>query len=239
MSTLTVVRHGQASFLAENYDRLSQLGEQQARLLGEYWLEKGVRFDHAVYGPCERQIRTGEIIGDLYRAAGAVWPQPASDPDLDEFPAELVVRTFLPELQRRYAHLDRAVSEFVSTTDANTKRRIFDRVLREVSQRWLSGEVGREDIPTWQQFCHRIEAAMERVKQATPKSGHAVVFTSGGPTAATARAALGLSYESTLELTWSPKNASFSEFLFTSDRFSLHTFNNTPHLEGPHLITYR
>lgn len=239
MSTLTVVRHGQASFLAENYDRLSPLGEQQARLLGEYWKTKGIRFDRVVYGPCERQIRTGEIIGTVFRAASLEWPEPVTDPDLDEFPAETVVRTFLPELQQRHAHLDRAVNEFLAASDVGVKRRIFDRVLREVSQRWLSGEVGRHDIPTWQQFCHRIEAAMERVKTATPKSGHAVVFTSGGPTAATARAALGLSYESTLELTWSPKNASFSEFLFTSDRFSLHTFNNTPHLEEPDLITYR
>lgn len=239
MSTLTVVRHGQASFLAENYDRLSRLGETQARLLGEYWKGKGVRFDRVVYGPCERQIRTGEIIGDLYRAAGLGWPEPANDPDLDEYPAETVVRTFLPELQRTYPHIDQAVNEFLATSDADVKRRIFDRVLREVSQRWMAGEVGRPDIPSWQDFCHRIEASIGRVKVATPKSGHSVVFTSGGPTAATARAALGLSYESTLELTWSPKNASFSEFFFTADRFSLHTFNNTPHLEEPDLITYR
>ncbi len=70
-------------------------------------------------------------------------------------------------------------------------------------------------------------------------SGSAAVFTSGGPTAATVRSALGLSYESTLELTWSPKNASYTEFFFTTDRFSLHAFNNTPHLDDPALITYR
>jgi broad specificity phosphatase PhoE len=239
MSTLTVVRHGQASFLADDYDRLSELGERQARLLGDYWVRHRISFDCVVYGPCERQIRTGEIVGDVVRGAGLPWPVPAIDPDLDEFPAELVVRTFLPELRRRYPHLDRAVNEFVSTDTKDVKRRIFDKVLREVSQRWLSGEVSRDEIPTWKQFCQRVEAAIGRVKLRTPKSGHSVVFTSGGPTAATARAALGLSYESTLELTWSPKNASYSEFLFTADRFSLSTFNNTPHLAGPDLITYR
>ncbi|MBM3814434.1 MAG: hypothetical protein FJW20_22650 [Acidimicrobiia bacterium] len=64
MSILYVIRHGQASFLSENYDRLSELGERQSRLLGEHWLSRGRRFDQVYYGPCERQIRTGgEVAG--------------------------------------------------------------------------------------------------------------------------------------------------------------------------------
>ncbi len=239
MSTLTVIRHGQASFLAENYDKLSAMGERQARLLGEYWVARGARFDAVTYGPCERQIRTGEIVADAFREAGAPWPEPVIDPDFDEFPAEAVVRRFLPELCARYPDLAATVARFQAEGDRGVKRRLFDRVLREVSQRWLSGEASAPDIPTWQDFCHRIAAAVDRAKERCPKSSHAAVFTSGGPTAATARLALSLGYESTLELTWSPKNASFSEFLFTADRFSLHTFNATPHLDDPQLITYR
>ena len=37
MSVLTLVRHGQASFFAADYDRLSPAGEGQARHLGDYW----------------------------------------------------------------------------------------------------------------------------------------------------------------------------------------------------------
>jgi broad specificity phosphatase PhoE len=239
LSTLTVVRHGQAAFLSDNYDRLSPLGERQARLLGEYWLARGVRFDAVVHGPAQRQIRTGEIIADLYRNAGQPWPDPATDPDFDEFPGELLARRFLPILIARHPHIARAWNEFHSTTDMRTKQRNFDRVLREVTSRWLSGEVAAPDVPTWQDFCHRVADAVDRARSGCPKSGAVVVFTSGGPTAATSRVALGLSYEATLELTWSPRNCSFAEFLFTDGRFSLHTFNSTPHLDEPELLTYR
>lgn len=239
MSAIWVVRHGQASFLAENYDRLSPLGERQARLLGEHWLAAGVAFDRVYYGPAERQIRTGEIIGDLYKQAGRSWPEPAVDPDLDEFPFEPLVRRFLPELMARHPHLAAAVAQFQAATEAGPKQRLFDRVLRDVSQRWVTGEVGTPDLPSWPHFCHRVEEAVARIREVAPKASRVGVFTSGGPTAATARVALQLSYEATLELTWSPRNASVSEFLSTQGRFSLSTFNSTPHLPDASLLTYR
>jgi broad specificity phosphatase PhoE len=239
MGAIWVVRHGQASFLAENYDRLSPLGERQARLLAEHWLKEGVSFQQVYAGPAERQIRTGEIIGGVYRQAGQPWPEATVDPDLDEFPAETVVRRFLPELMSRHAHLAASVAEFQAATEYLPKQRLFDRVLREVSQRWMLGEVDAADIPSWRDFCHRVEAAVGRIRAAAPRSSRVAVFTSGGPTAATARVALGLSYEATLELTWSPRNASVSEFLFTGERFSLSTFNSTAHLPEASLLTYR
>ena len=39
-------------------------------------LKEGVRFTQVYYGPAERQIRTGEIVGDLYKQAGRHWPEP-------------------------------------------------------------------------------------------------------------------------------------------------------------------
>ena len=46
MSTLYLVRHGQASFGTDNYDRLSAIGEEQARELGRYFVASGERIDH-------------------------------------------------------------------------------------------------------------------------------------------------------------------------------------------------
>lgn len=239
MSAIWVVRHGQASFLADNYDRLSPLGERQSRLLGDHWLQAGVTFDQVYSGPAERQIRTGQIIAEAYREAGRPWPGPMVDPELDEFPAEDVFRHCLPVLLARHPHLAASFAEFQAATEFLPKQRAFDRLLREVSQRWMLGEVDGLGVPTWRDFCHRIEAAVSRIRAAAPKSSRIAVFTSGGPTAATARVALGLSYEATLELTWSPRNASVSEFLFTSGRFSLSTFNSTAHLPEASLLTYR
>ncbi|MFN7918938.1 MAG: histidine phosphatase family protein [Bryobacteraceae bacterium] len=239
MSLLSVVRHGQASFLSDNYDRLSPTGEVQARHLAQYWIERGVAFDCVYHGPAERQIRTGAIIGDAFRAAGRPWPEPVRVDALDEFPAEEVVRSFLPRLLPEHPHLREHVDQLRNGDDRRAKQRAFDSMLRDVSERWLRGEVHDPAIPTWQDFCHRIERAIQGIVEDAPRSSSVAVFTSSGPMAATARMALGLTYEATLELTWSPRNSAVSEFLFTPGRFSLSTFNATPHLADPDLITYR
>ena len=67
MALLTLVRHGQASFLQDNYDKLSERGELQSRILGEYWLRTGAAFDQVYYGPACRHLRTGEIVAEVYR----------------------------------------------------------------------------------------------------------------------------------------------------------------------------
>src|SRR6266849_5247757 len=86
MALLTLVRHGQASFLESNYDKLSERGERQSRILGEYWLRTSATFDQVYYGPACRHLRTGEIVAEVYRRAGAAWPEPVTLPELDEYP---------------------------------------------------------------------------------------------------------------------------------------------------------
>ena len=74
MSSLTLVRHGQASFFADEYDQLSALGETQACLLGDYWARRGHAFDEVYTGPRARQHRTADLAGARCVAAGLTWP---------------------------------------------------------------------------------------------------------------------------------------------------------------------
>ena len=57
MGTLYLVRHGQASFGADDYDQLSALGRQQAVRLGEYWRGKGQHFDAVITGTLRRHAQ--------------------------------------------------------------------------------------------------------------------------------------------------------------------------------------
>ena len=61
MGTLYLVRHGQASFGAEDYDQLSALGHRQCVALGQYWRERGMRFDAVLTGSLKR-LRTVALI---------------------------------------------------------------------------------------------------------------------------------------------------------------------------------
>ena len=88
MGQLWLVRHGQASFLEENYDQLSSRGEAQARLLGEYWASHNVVFDHVYSGPRVRQRETARIAGEAFESAGVPWPAPQVLSEFDEFQAE-------------------------------------------------------------------------------------------------------------------------------------------------------
>ena len=44
MQKITFVRHGQASYGSDNYDKLSELGHKQTRLLGEYFKKINYQF---------------------------------------------------------------------------------------------------------------------------------------------------------------------------------------------------
>jgi len=79
MSTLTVVRHGQARPFEKNADCLSDLGERQSRALRDYWSRLGTQFDEVICGSLTRHCQT---------AAGAIDAQPRIDPDWNEYDVE-------------------------------------------------------------------------------------------------------------------------------------------------------
>src|SRR5208283_805589 len=210
MGQLTVVRHGQASFLQPDYDRLSNLGELQAQRLGEYWLRREIRFDHAYYGPARRQEHTGEIVREAYRESGVEWPEPVKVPEFDEYPGIEVMRAFLPGLVDKDEDIRLLDQEFRAAGEHRVAARIFEKMFQRVTRMWVAGELESPGVETWQAFCRRVEAGIKRVRE---RGGNAVIFSSGGVMAATARLALDLSPARTLELSWAPRNASYSEFL--------------------------
>ena len=61
MASIILIRHGQASFGAANYDQLSDLGRRQAQLLNDYFSDCGITLDAIYCGTLERQRQTAEI----------------------------------------------------------------------------------------------------------------------------------------------------------------------------------
>jgi broad specificity phosphatase PhoE len=219
-----------------DYDKLSPLGERQSRILGEYWVQRGVRFDRVYYGPARRQIDTGEIAGRVYREAGLDWPEPLRLPEFDEYPGIEVMRSFLPTLIDKHEDIRLLDAEFRTAGDRTVAARAFEKVFQRVTRLWVAGELEAPEVETWQSFCDRVERGIATVRE---RGGRTVLFSSGGVMAATVRMALDLSPLRTLELSWTPRNASYSEFLFSGDRFSLGSFNAYPHLDSPDLLTWR
>jgi broad specificity phosphatase PhoE len=239
MGRLFLVRHAQASFLSQNYDKLSDLGERQSRLLGEYWVRHRVMFDRVCTGPAIRHRQTARIAGEAYRRVGLEFPEPVILKEFDEFQGEAVLARSLPQLLAHNRKINELHDAMQNSGDEIEKRANFQRLFEAVISMWVHGEIAPESVESWQEFCARVNRGLTTFLANSWKGEMAVIFTSSGPLSAAVERALHLSAQDTLQIAWMSRNCSFSEFLFSSDRFTLSTFNSFPHLDDDLLLTYR
>jgi len=87
MAELYLVRHAQAAFGTDDYDRLTELGHRQARWLGEYFAERGMGFDRVLTGTLRRHRETLQAIAETCPGT----PAAEVDAGLDESRAETLV----------------------------------------------------------------------------------------------------------------------------------------------------
>jgi broad specificity phosphatase PhoE len=217
MGTLYLVRHGQASFGADDYDQLSALGYQQAVRLGEYFLLKGVRFTSAITGTLKRQTQTlagiGEGMGLALAAPGAhlLWP------GLNEYDSHAVIAAIHPQPLEK--------------PDTPELYRHHFRLLKDGLAQWMAGVVSPVGMPSYSEFAAGVAAALAHVR--TQCEGNVLLVSSGGPIATAVGQVLGTSPETTIELNLRIRNTSVTEFAFTPKRHMLLTYNTLPHLDAP------
>ena len=217
MGTLYLVRHGQASFGADNYDQLSPLGQRQSERLGRYWAERGLRFDAVLTGTLQRHAQTWQGIA---QGAGLDL-QPLLWPGLNEYDSHAVIRAVLP--CKREATLG----------DPHTPEgyRAHFRLLRDGLAQWMAGTVSPEGMPDYADFVHGVSSALDHVRR--EHAGQKVLMvTSGGPIATAVGHVLGLSPDATIDLNMRIRNSAVTEFVFSPKRHTLLTYNTLPHLDG-------
>jgi broad specificity phosphatase PhoE len=235
---LTLVRHGQASFLTDDYDRLSPLGEEQSLRLGDYWVARGVTFDEVYTGPRRRQLRTCEIVGTRYLRAAIKWPVPTVIDELDEYDGDGIVRELLPALIARDQRF-RQLAETFDAAEAGDRPLHFQRLFEAVTGEWVRGELEAEGLESWRRFHDRVRRAIERMTEGERSGRRVVAFTSGGPVSISVQLAARAPETVALELNWRIRNCALTEFIFTRGRITLDAFNAAPHLDERRLLTYR
>jgi broad specificity phosphatase PhoE len=233
MGRVYLVRHGQASLLEDDYDRLSPLGETQARHAGA-WL--GARIappQTIVSGKLKRQVQSAAACIE-----GAGWSSlvPSVDEGFDEHNHDdLITRTF-PRFADRAA-----LAAWLRASDH--PRREYHALFERAFDGWLRGEARSEGGLTWVEFRQRCMASLQRVADRCRSGQSAIVVTSGGPIAAICQALIGLPDQCVASLHMPLFNASITQLLTRPGQISLSTFNSVAHLElepdGPSLVTYR
>lgn len=222
MPEIYVVRHGQASFGSDNYDKLSELGWQQARWLGEHWAEDGPQFDRIVCGDLQRHRETARGICEGLGLAS----HPVEElPQLNEFDFKKVMSAYGDKNPQ-------------AVPAAGAERADYYRFLKMAMHAWSVGEIiGAE---SWQQFEQRIEEVLG-VLAAGARGGRTLVVSSGGAIAMMVRQILGAPSHSVTQLNMQIKNTAISHFFASRSGVSLHSFNHLPHLdirERRQFITY-
>jgi broad specificity phosphatase PhoE len=232
VSTLVLVRHGKASPLSSDYDNLSEIGVEQSRLLGEEWASTGARFDAVYVGPRRRHAQTLDAAKAAYVARSPhPWPDAVMLPELDEHDGMAVV---MKTLQAGGGGGDAAAAMAKGETPAlNDVLALF----KDVTRRWVRGAVSAEGIEDWPAFRARVGRGVDAMTEGLARGKTIVAFTSAGAVAAAVGNVLGVADDKVLELSWSLHNGSTSELAFSEAGWGLRTFNATPHLRGPRLLT--
>ena len=235
MADLLIIRHGQASFGADNYDQLSTLGQRQADLTGEFLSQSGVHFSAAFSGDLSRQRETGERI--LAQLEGS--PSLVIDPRLNEVQTDeqmAVMTPLLCEQDPRFATL---------MADMNKDSKSFQKIIETVFNYWVSPNCQVAGIQSWQEYSAGVVSAFEAARASAESGSTSAIFTSGGTIATIVGHVLGLSADRVYEFYEPVFNCSITRLIFNSRKCSLSTFNDVSHLQlmctqrGERLVSYR
>jgi len=236
VGSIYLIRHGQASFGADDYDVLSPTGYRQAEVLGAHLAQLGLSFDRCISGSLFRQRHTGETVMAQLDAAGFKQPALEIDPGFNEFDAEGVIRALLP------AMLPDEPEALEIMRNAAHNRAEFQRLFALIIGRWLGGEHDTPALQSWLAFVAQAQAGLGRILDSAAPGERIAVFTSGGTITALLHQITQMPALQAFELNWQIVNTSLNHLKFRGREVSLASFNSSAHLQlmkAPELITYR
>ena len=214
---LWLVRHGQAAFATDDYDRLTDLGRQQAVWLGEHLRDLGIGFDRIAAGTLRRQQETARAV------AGVLGGEVETVPGLEEYDSDRLLEAHGYTAGQTGGHPDQ-------------RREHFQR-LRAALMDWAAGHI--EGAETWGAFDARVRAAIARLTEGD--SGRVLAASSGGAIAMAVCQVLGIGPDKMVEFNLQARNTGITRLVFTKRTVYFNMFNAIPHLERPeraHAETY-
>jgi broad specificity phosphatase PhoE len=219
MANIYLIRHAQASFGTDHYDRLSALGRRQAEVLGQYLRDCEIHFDAVYSGDLERQLTTAKI------ASGS---QPLEvphqlDPRFNEVRLDEQLESLTPEVAKTHPEIHELARQGLKS----------------------SKEYHVADIQSWSDFSTAVRAALSDVMERHGSGQTLGIFTSGGTIATIVSQVLGLEGEHAYKFFEPSINCSVTRLIYNDRKISLSYFNDHSYLDllgqqlGERLVTYR
>jgi broad specificity phosphatase PhoE len=211
MGTLYLVRHGQASFGADDYDVLSPRGHEQAVRLGQYWRTRGMAFDAVMTGTLRRHTETLAGIAEGLQAM----PEVTRWPGLNEYDSHALISAIHPQP--------------LGPSDTPERYRAHFRILCDALAQWMAGVISPQGMPSWREFSSGVRAVLDHVRH-HHAGQNVLLVSSGGPISTAVGEVLGTAPEVTIALNMRIRNSAVTEFSISPKRLMLQTFNTLPHL---------
>jgi broad specificity phosphatase PhoE len=236
VSELILVRHGQASFGKASYDKLSEKGVEQVKILSRHWQDVGEQFDHVYSGTLLRQKETANELLSLVKGAPTA---SVENPAFNEYNGDPLMRVYLR---------DHAAGEGFDTPFSwpIKDERLFQTVFEAACAKWIQGELEpsaeENNFEYWQDFQSRVYTAIDEIMAKHGSGSRVLISTSGGVIAMVLQRVLQFPDQAVITTNWMVRNSSVSRVKYGQGKVSLTQFNSLPHLERSGLqemITYR
>ena len=215
MTTLYLVRHGQASFAAANYDNLSELGHRQSAWLGEHFASRGIVFARAVCGTLDRQRQTARTLLDAMGSATTV----VEHPGWNEYSGDALYKAY---------H-----GEGWAKARAKGDVREFYRTIKAALLLWADEKLAGDLPETWREFGERGAAAMRAACEGLPPDACVLAASSGGAISRAVATLLQAPAQTAIELNLQYRNSAFCEIFVSPRSMRMVSFNCIPHLDRP------
>jgi broad specificity phosphatase PhoE len=220
------VRHGQADFKGDNYDKLTSTGVRQAELLKHYWLESEVKFDLAIVGTLERQRKTlAQLLSE-----GGPRCHVVETPWANEYPFHQLVEQYCEQCPS-----DPLIEKW---TTSDQDQQLYYSLLRAALTHWQCNLLPNP-VETADAFRDRVNNLINMVKQSSSKC--VLVVSSGGVISHVLGQLFEMPPKTTLELNLQLNNSGVSHCYFNKSVMRVASVNNLSHLHPIRhkaLITY-
>ena len=235
MASIYLIRHGQASFGADNYDQLSPLGRRQAEVTGQYLRDAGIRLDAVYSGDLSRQLETAS----LAVAQLADSPPHCIDARFNEMDNDAQIEHLLPAVLQRRPELRPLVERGLGSS------KDYQKIIEGVFNFWVSTECRNHDIQSWGDYSSQVREGLRDLMLSEGAGKSVAVFTSGGTIATLVAQSLGLGGAHTYRFYEPVFNCSVTQLIYSRERVSLSYFNDRSFLQvagartGEELVSYR
>lgn len=207
ISKITLIRHGQASFGAENYDQLSDLGRLQAAALGEFFLNHQIKFDRIIHGEMSRQMETAQILAKSKGHQSDL----ISDRDANEFDSDNVLKHYLPILAGQSEEFHRKI---YSTKKWYSQPKDFELIFRALINLWQQDK--KCPFESWVDFRQRSIELLNRIRIQQGANKKIALVTSGGLISVVMQAILKFDDHIFMDMNLTINNASVTEIKINS-----------------------